>query len=221
MLHLEIDIAEHRLGRLVFERHAAEFDALAELRRRLAGPVPLRGRQVEHLEHAFRGRDGGGHDGRIIRDRFDRRHQPQTDREERDQHRGIERGAEREARPDHEDQDDHEAAEHFAHRTRQTGVALCPEHAFAVALGEHPEALQLERLGHVSTHQLCRGDDLPHVARHLATLRRELARATAEAIDHRADNEQQHGCEQQGEQRQFDGEAEQNNDVDDDHDDVL
>jgi len=45
-LHFEIDVAQDRLGRLVLERHAAEFDALAELGGRLAGAVPA---ELRHL----------------------------------------------------------------------------------------------------------------------------------------------------------------------------
>src|SRR5207249_59381 len=48
-LYFEIDIAQHRLGRFVLERHAAELDALAELGRGLPGTVPFGRRQFEDL----------------------------------------------------------------------------------------------------------------------------------------------------------------------------
>ena len=59
------------------------------------------------------------------------------------------------------------------------------------------------------------------MARHLAALRRELARAPAQPVDHGTNDQQQHGREQQRQQRQAYREAEQNEDVDDDDDDVL
>src|ERR1043166_5899855 len=221
--HLQVHAVQHGRLSVVGERDAAVFDAPLEARGHFARPVPFLPGEAENLEHATGGRGPAGHGRGVVGHRLDRGHEAQRHRDERDQHLGPQHGglAQRESRPDGEDQHDDRPGEHLTHRAREQGVALRAQHALAVAVRERAKPIGLEPLRDVGPHQLDRGHELAHQAGELTALVRLLARAAAHLPDHGPHDEHQQRRAHQGHEGETPREADEDREIDDDEADIL